>query len=155
MLADVADERGRANAAELGGEDHFVHCDVTSEDEVAGRGRRRPPAAAGSRSACTAVVAGSRRGRSRATAHRTTSTRSAASVELNLVGSFNMLRLSASAMAKNEPDAGGERGACVLTASIAGYEGQIGQIAYGSAKAGVIGMTIIARARPRRRSACG
>ena len=55
-----------------------------------------------------------------------------------------MLRLSASAMAKNEPDAGGERGACVLTASIAGYEGQIGQIAYGSAKAGVIGMTIIA-----------
>jgi NAD(P)-dependent dehydrogenase (short-subunit alcohol dehydrogenase family) len=47
-------------------------------------------------------------------------------------------------MAKNEPDAGGERGTCVLTASIAGYEGQIGQIGYGSAKAGVIGMTIIA-----------
>ena len=72
-------------------------------------------------------------------------------VELNLVGSFNMLRLAAAAMAKNEPDAGGERGACVLTASIAGYEGQIGQIAYGSAKAGVIGMTIIARTRPRGR----
>jgi NAD(P)-dependent dehydrogenase (short-subunit alcohol dehydrogenase family) len=47
-------------------------------------------------------------------------------------------------MSKNDPDGGGERGACVLTASIAGYEGQIGQVAYGSAKAGVIGMTIIA-----------
>jgi NAD(P)-dependent dehydrogenase (short-subunit alcohol dehydrogenase family) len=65
-------------------------------------------------------------------------------VELNLVGSFNMLRLASAAMAKNDPDAGGERGTCVLTASIAGYEGQIGQVAYGSAKAGVIGMTIIA-----------
>ncbi len=65
-------------------------------------------------------------------------------MELNLVGSFNMLRLAAAGMATNEPDLDGERGACVLTASIAGYEGQIGQIAYGSAKAGVIGMTIIA-----------
>jgi NAD(P)-dependent dehydrogenase (short-subunit alcohol dehydrogenase family) len=65
-------------------------------------------------------------------------------IELNLVGTFNMLRLSAAAMSANAPDEGGERGACVLTASIAGYEGQIGQVAYGSAKAGVIGMTIIA-----------
>src|SRR5207248_9704345 len=65
-------------------------------------------------------------------------------VELNLVGSFNVLRLAAAAMARNDADDGGERGVCVQTASIAGYEGQIGQIAYGSAKAGVIGMTIIA-----------
>jgi NAD(P)-dependent dehydrogenase (short-subunit alcohol dehydrogenase family) len=65
-------------------------------------------------------------------------------IELNLVGSFNMVRLAAAAMAKNEPDPDGERGALVLTASIAGYEGQIGQVAYGSAKAGVIGMTLIA-----------
>jgi NAD(P)-dependent dehydrogenase (short-subunit alcohol dehydrogenase family) len=64
-------------------------------------------------------------------------------VELNLVGSFNVLRLAAAAMAEHDSDDGGERGVCVLTASIAGYEGQIGQIAYGSAKAGVIGMTII------------
>jgi NAD(P)-dependent dehydrogenase (short-subunit alcohol dehydrogenase family) len=55
-----------------------------------------------------------------------------------------VLRLAAAQMATNEVDAGGERGVCVQTASIAGYEGQIGQIAYGSAKAGVIGMTIIA-----------
>jgi NAD(P)-dependent dehydrogenase (short-subunit alcohol dehydrogenase family) len=64
-------------------------------------------------------------------------------VDLNLNGSFNALRLVASAMAHNDP-VEGERGSIVLTASIAGYEGQIGQIAYGSAKAGVIGMTLIA-----------
>ena len=75
-------------------------------------------------------------------------------IELNLVGTFNVLRLVAAQMARNEPDDDGERGACVLTASIAGYEGQIGQFAYGSAKAGVIGMTIIARAISRP-SACG
>ena len=65
-------------------------------------------------------------------------------IELNLVGTFNVLRLAAAGMAGNEPDDLGERGVCVQTASIAGIEGQIGQIAYGSAKAGVIGMTIIA-----------
>ena len=65
-------------------------------------------------------------------------------IELNLVGTFNVLRLAAAQMANNEPDDDNERGACVLTASIAGYEGQIGQVAYGSAKAGVIGMTLIA-----------
>ena len=74
-------------------------------------------------------------------------------IELNLIGTFNVLRLAAAQMATNEPDAGGERGVCVQTASIAGYEGQIGQIAYGSAKAGVIGMTIIAaRSRGGRRA---
>lgn len=71
-------------------------------------------------------------------------------VRINLVGTFNTLRLAAAAMAKNEPAPGpdgrptGDRGACVLTASIAGYEGQIGQIPYASAKAGIIGMTIVA-----------
>jgi NAD(P)-dependent dehydrogenase (short-subunit alcohol dehydrogenase family) len=64
-------------------------------------------------------------------------------VSLNLVGTFNTLRLSAAAMAQHEPD-DGERGVVITTASIAGYEGQIGQIAYGSAKAGIIGMTLIA-----------
>lgn len=64
-------------------------------------------------------------------------------IRVNLVGTFNTLRLAAASMAKNEPD-DGDRGACVLTASIAGYEGQIGQIPYASAKAGIIGMTIVA-----------
>lgn len=62
---------------------------------------------------------------------------------LNVTGSFNTLRLCASVMASNEPDEDGERGAVVLVSSGAGFEGQIGQIAYGSAKSALIGMTLI------------
>ena len=64
-------------------------------------------------------------------------------VELNLVGSFNVMRLSAVRMAKNEP-LDGDRGVYVMTASVAAYEGQIGQIPYASSKAGIVGMTIVA-----------
>lgn len=64
-------------------------------------------------------------------------------VRVNLIGTFNTLRLAAASMARNGI-VDGERGACVLTASVAGYEGQIGQIPYASAKAGVIGMTLVA-----------
>ncbi|WP_448203811.1 SDR family NAD(P)-dependent oxidoreductase [Azospirillum sp. sgz302134] len=64
-------------------------------------------------------------------------------VRLNLIGSFNVLRLAAARMARGEA-VEGERGVCVLTASIAAYEGQIGQIPYASSKAGIVGMTIVA-----------
>jgi len=64
-------------------------------------------------------------------------------VRLNLVGTFNVLRLAAARMAAQEPSAE-ERGVCILTASVAAWEGQIGQIPYASAKAGVVGMTIVA-----------
>ncbi len=64
-------------------------------------------------------------------------------VDLNLVGTFNTVRLAAAQMATQEPGPDNERGSIVTTASIAGFEGQIGQIAYGAAKAGIIGMTII------------
>ncbi|KAB2388708.1 SDR family NAD(P)-dependent oxidoreductase [Actinomadura montaniterrae] len=64
-------------------------------------------------------------------------------VRINLIGTFNALRLAAARMAANEPD-GGERGVCVLTASVAAYEGQIGQAPYASAKAGVVGLTLVA-----------
>lgn len=64
-------------------------------------------------------------------------------VDINLVGTFNVLRLAAARMAANEP-VDGERGVCVLTASVAAWEGQIGQIPYASAKAGVVGMTLVA-----------
>lgn len=64
-------------------------------------------------------------------------------VQVNLIGTFNTLRLAAARMAQNEP-VDGERGACVLTASVAAYEGQIGQIPYASAKAGIVGMTLVA-----------
>jgi NAD(P)-dependent dehydrogenase (short-subunit alcohol dehydrogenase family) len=64
-------------------------------------------------------------------------------ITINLIGSFNVLRLAAARMAKNEP-VDGDRGVCVLTASVAAFEGQIGQIPYASSKAGIVGMTIVA-----------
>lgn len=64
-------------------------------------------------------------------------------VEVNLVGTFNSLRLAAARMARNEPE-DGDRGVCILTASVAAFEGQVGQIGYASAKAGIAGMTIVA-----------
>jgi NAD(P)-dependent dehydrogenase (short-subunit alcohol dehydrogenase family) len=64
-------------------------------------------------------------------------------VRVNLMGTFNTLRLAAAAMARNEPQ-DGDRGVCVLTSSVAAWEGQIGQIPYASAKAGIVGMTIVA-----------
>jgi NAD(P)-dependent dehydrogenase (short-subunit alcohol dehydrogenase family) len=64
-------------------------------------------------------------------------------VSINLIGTFNVLRIAASRMAKNEP-VGGDRGVAILTASVAAFEGQIGQIPYASAKAGIVGMTIVA-----------
>jgi NAD(P)-dependent dehydrogenase (short-subunit alcohol dehydrogenase family) len=64
-------------------------------------------------------------------------------VRTNLIGTFNVLSLAAARMAKNE-ELDGERGVCILTASVAAYEGQIGQIPYASAKAGIVGMTLVA-----------
>ena len=63
-------------------------------------------------------------------------------VRVNLIGTFNVLRLAAAAMAQNEPDDGGERGAVVMTASIAAFDGQIGQAAYSASKGGVVGLTL-------------
>jgi NAD(P)-dependent dehydrogenase (short-subunit alcohol dehydrogenase family) len=143
VLADLSSDAGDALAGELGAKALFVKCDVTSEDDVTAA------VAAGAELGRLAMsvhcagggIAGRTVGRD-GTPHALDAFRR--TVELNLVGTFNVLRLAAAQMASNEPDAGGERGVCVQTASIAGYEGQIGQIAYGSAKAGVIGMTIIA-----------
>jgi NAD(P)-dependent dehydrogenase (short-subunit alcohol dehydrogenase family) len=64
-------------------------------------------------------------------------------VRVNLIGTFNVLRLTAARMARNEP-VDGERGVCILTSSVAAWEGQVGQIPYASAKAGIVGMTIVA-----------
>ncbi len=63
-------------------------------------------------------------------------------IEINLIGTFNVLRLAAAAMARNEPDADGARGVIVNTASVAAFDGQIGQAAYSASKAGVAGMTL-------------
>jgi NAD(P)-dependent dehydrogenase (short-subunit alcohol dehydrogenase family) len=63
-------------------------------------------------------------------------------IKLNLIGTFNVARLAASAMSQTEPSAGGERGVIVNTASIAAFDGQIGQVAYSASKGGVVGMTL-------------
>jgi len=63
-------------------------------------------------------------------------------VSINLIGSFNMIRLAADAMSKGQPNAGGERGVIISTASVAAYDGQIGQAAYSASKGGIVGMTL-------------
>ena len=63
-------------------------------------------------------------------------------IDINLVGSFNMIRLAAAAMMEHGPDAGGERGVIVNTASVAAYEGQLGQAAYAASKGGIVAMTL-------------
>ena len=63
-------------------------------------------------------------------------------IKVNLIGTFNVLRLAAAAMVDNEPDDGGERGVCVNTASIAAFDGQIGQVAYSASKGGIVGLTL-------------
>ena len=68
-------------------------------------------------------------------------------IKVNLIGTFNVLRLAAAAMSENEPDEEGERGVCVNTASIAAFDGQIGQIAYSASKGGVVGHDAAGRAR--------
>ncbi|MBK6638924.1 MAG: 3-hydroxyacyl-CoA dehydrogenase [Rhodocyclaceae bacterium] len=66
----------------------------------------------------------------------------ARTISINLVGTFNMIRLASEAMSRNEPNAGGERGVIINTASVAAFDGQIGQAAYSASKAGVVGMTL-------------
>jgi NAD(P)-dependent dehydrogenase (short-subunit alcohol dehydrogenase family) len=135
VIADIDEERGPALADELGGA--FVRADVTQADQL---------------EAAVAAVDGLRISIHCAGigwAERTVSPRGPHGLEafqrviaVNLVGTFNALRLSAAAMSANEPDAGGERGVCVNTASIAAYDGQIGQAAYAASKGGVVGLTL-------------
>jgi len=141
VVADLDEERGAQVAAELGG--GYVRCDVTSEADV-----EAAVGAAADRGRFAICVHCAGGGIARRTLSKSGTPHPLAEfqrvIDLNLVGTFNVLRLAAAGMSGNEPDEGGERGVCIQTASIAGYEGQIGQIAYGAAKGGVIGMTVIA-----------
>jgi NAD(P)-dependent dehydrogenase (short-subunit alcohol dehydrogenase family) len=135
-VADLNEERGAALAAELGGA--FVPADVTDEGQL----EAAVEAAGEIRLAVSCAGVG--------WAERTVGRDGPAAllpfetvVRVNLIGSFNVLRLAAAAMARsNEQDAEGERGAVVLTASIAAYDGQIGQTAYAASKGGVVGLTL-------------
>jgi NAD(P)-dependent dehydrogenase (short-subunit alcohol dehydrogenase family) len=134
-IADLNEERGAALAGELGGA--FVKADVTDEAQV----QAAVDAAAGLRLAVSCAGIG--------WAERTVGKDGPATlqpfetvVRVNLIGTFNVLRLSAAAMAAAEPDAEGERGVVVMTASIAAFDGQIGQTAYAASKGGVVGLTL-------------
>ncbi|PAJ81152.1 3-hydroxyacyl-CoA dehydrogenase [Burkholderia ubonensis] len=138
VLADLNQDAGEALAQELGGV--FVRCDVSREED-----------------AQAAVDAATRAGTLRglvncagiAPAAKTVGKDGAhpldafaKTINVNLVGTFNMIRLAAVAMSANEPNALGERGVIVSTASVAAFDGQIGQAAYAASKAGVAGMTL-------------
>jgi NAD(P)-dependent dehydrogenase (short-subunit alcohol dehydrogenase family) len=134
-IADLNEERGGALADELGGS--FAQADVTDEEQVAAA----VEAAGEIRLAVNCAGIG--------WAERTVKKDGPAAlqpfetvVRVNLIGSFNVLRLAAAAMNENEPNENGERGAVVMTASIAAFDGQIGQTAYAASKGGVVGLTL-------------
>jgi NAD(P)-dependent dehydrogenase (short-subunit alcohol dehydrogenase family) len=140
VIVDLPSSPGVAVAAELGA--RFVAADVTSEEQMTAAVE-----AAAERAPLRALVhCAGRGGPLRLLDHDDTPgslERYTEIVTINLIGTFNVLRLAAAQMAGNEPR-DGDRGACVLTASVAAYEGQIGQIPYASAKAGIKGMTLVA-----------
>lgn len=138
VLADVQVEAGEKLAAELHGK--FIKCDVTSEaDGLAVIAAAESMGQLGGLINCAGV----------APAVKTVGKDGPHPLEvfqrvinINLVGTFNMSRLAAAAMGNGEANAGGERGVIINTASVAAYDGQIGQAAYGSSKAGVVGLTL-------------
>ena len=134
-IADLNGERGEALAAELGAT--FAKADVTDEGQV----KAAVEAAVELRLAVSCAGIG--------WPERTVKRDGPAALEpfetvvrVNLIGPFNVLRLSAPARAAREPDEDGERGAVVMTASIAAFDGQIGQTAYSASKGGVVGLTL-------------
>jgi len=141
-IADLNAERGEALAAELGEGASFVAADVTDEDAVSAAVERT--AAAGEdglrASVCCAGIGWAERVAHRGGPHNLELFSNV--VKVNLIGTFNVLRLAAASMSCNEADPEGERGVCVNTASIAAFDGQIGQIAYAASKGGIVGMTL-------------
>lgn len=138
VLADIHRDAGEALAAELNG--HFVCCDVTAEAD--GIAAIHAAGALGTLRGLIncAGVAPAAKTVGRDGPHPLAMFRK--TIDINLVGTFNMSRLAAAAMADNPPLADGERGVILNTASIAAYDGQIGQSAYAASKAAVVGMTL-------------
>jgi 3-hydroxyacyl-CoA dehydrogenase / 3-hydroxy-2-methylbutyryl-CoA dehydrogenase len=136
-LADLDAERGEALASELGERAAFVSTDVTHPEQV----QVAVAAVPGLRiSVCCAGIGWAEKVAGRRGPHALEPFEKV--IAVNLIGTFNVLRCAAAAMVGNEPDDGGERGVCVQTASIAAFDGQIGQIAYSASKGGIVGMTL-------------
>jgi NAD(P)-dependent dehydrogenase (short-subunit alcohol dehydrogenase family) len=138
-VADVNAEKGEALAAELGVE--FVACDVRAEEQVEAAVRRAAAREGGLRIAvCCAGTGWAQKVAGSKGPHALLPFETI--LQINLIGTFNVLRFAASAMLEAEPAQDGERGVCVNTASVAAFDGQIGQIAYSASKGGIVGMTL-------------
>jgi len=138
VIADVQADKGETLAREVGGA--FVKCDVTQEADAQ---------AAVAKATALGKLMGLVNCAGIGPAAKTVGKDGAHSLALftkvitvNLIGSFNMIRLAAEAMAKNTPEPTGERGVLISTASVAAYDGQIGQAAYSASKGGIVGMTL-------------
>ncbi len=138
VIADVQVDLGEQVAKELG--QQFVRCDVSSEED--GMAVVAAATAAGKLMGLIncAGIAPAIKTVGRDGAHPLAPFTK--TIMVNLVGSFNMIRLAAEAMSKNEPESTGERGVLINTASVAAYDGQIGQAAYAASKGGLVGMTL-------------
>jgi NAD(P)-dependent dehydrogenase (short-subunit alcohol dehydrogenase family) len=138
-IADVNAEKGEALADELGV--GFAACDVREEDQVQAAVEQAGDVDGGLRICVCCAGTGY--------AQKITGSRGPHPLEpytnilaINLIGTFNVLRLASTAMLANEPLEDAERGVCVCTASVAAYDGQIGQVAYSASKGGIVGMTL-------------
>lgn len=138
VIADLQEDAGRALAQELGGQ--FVKADVSQEAD--GQAVVAAATAMGKLMGLVncAGIAPAAKTVGKDGAHALALFQKV--ITVNLMGSFNMIRLAATAMAKNEPEATGERGVLISTASVAAYDGQIGQAAYAASKGGIVGMTL-------------
>jgi NAD(P)-dependent dehydrogenase (short-subunit alcohol dehydrogenase family) len=141
LVADLQDDRGSTVAAALGGAARFVHTDVTDEASVQSAVEAAVEAFGSLHGAVNcAGVAIAQKVVGRAGPHPLDQFEWV--IRINLIGTFNVIRLAAAAMSSNERDDGGERGVIVNTASIAAFDGQIGQAAYSASKGGVAGLTL-------------
>jgi NAD(P)-dependent dehydrogenase (short-subunit alcohol dehydrogenase family) len=138
VIVDMQEEKGKAVAESIGG--RFIKCDVSNEADAS---------AAVSLACSLGKLLGLVNCAGIAPAEKTTGKSGAHSLALftkcitvNLIGSFNMIRLCAEAMSRNAPESTGERGVMISTASVAAYDGQIGQAAYSASKGGIVGMTL-------------
>lgn len=138
VIADMQADKGQALAQQLGGA--FVQCDVSNAEQAQ---------AVVDKAVSLGKLFGLVNCAGIAPAEKTVGKKGAHSLDLfsktitvNLIGSFNMIRLCAEAMAQNAPELTGERGVLISTASVAAYDGQIGQAAYAASKGGVVGMTL-------------
>jgi NAD(P)-dependent dehydrogenase (short-subunit alcohol dehydrogenase family) len=143
VIADVNDETGEQMAAEVGSRARFVHTDVTDEQSVQRAVDTAREAFGGLQGAINCAGIGiAERVLGKDKPHALASFTKV--IQVNLIGTFNVIRLAGAAMAQGEPQPGttGERGVIVNTASVAAFDGQIGQAAYSASKGGVVAMTL-------------